>query len=221
MLKRAVDLIGALVGIIVLLPLWLLLAFLIKLESPGPVLYRSRRMGQGMKPFRVFKFRSMRVAGQGGAITAPGDRRITRLGAWMRLFKLDELPQLWNVLRGEMSLVGPRPEAIEFIEKHYTEAQKRVLTVKPGMTGIGQVTFFPDMTGEVPDDVDPYAYYIQHQLPKKLAVDLIYVEKQSFFYDVWILLRTLYLVLFKGWWLFLMRPPKELKRKRRKQETRR
>ncbi len=221
MLKRAVDVFAALVGILVLSPLLLLLALVVKLESPGPVLYRSWRMGQGMKPFRVVKFRSMRVAGQGGAITAPGDQRITRFGAWMRLFKLDELPQLWNVLRGEMSLVGPRPEAVELVENYYTEAQKRILTVKPGMTGIGQVTFFPDMTGEVPDDVDPHAYYIDHQLPKKLAVDLIYVEKQSFFYDVWIVLRTLYLILFKGWWLLLARPPKELKRKRRKQQTRR
>ena len=211
MLKRFVDIAGALVVIVLLAPLLALVALLIKLDSRGPVFYRGRRMGRGLKPFHVLKFRSMTQEGAGGGmITAPGDSRITRVGAWLRLLKVDELPQLWNVLRGEMSLVGPRPEEVYIVEQHYTEEQKRVLSVKPGITGIGQVIFFPDMTSEVPVGADPHDFYLADQLPRKLAVDLMYVEKESFFYDLWIMLRTLYCILIKSWWLLLFRPPKEL-----------
>lgn len=211
MLKRVTDITGALLAAALLAPLLALVAILIKLDSRGPVFYRGRRMGRGLKPFHVLKFRSMtRASAVGGMITAPGDARITRIGAWLRLLKVDELPQLWNVLKGEMSLVGPRPEEVSIVERHYTEEQKRVLSVRPGMTGVGQVIFFPDMTGEVPAGADPHDFYLADQLPRKLAVDLLYVERQSFFYDLWVMLRTLYCILFKSWWLLLFRPPREL-----------
>src|SRR5437870_7772968 len=202
MVKRLIDIIGSSVGLILLSPLFLILSLAIKLESKGPLFYRGWRMGQGLKPFRVLKFRSMRVLNrEGRPITAPGDSRITRVGAWLRLFKLDELPQLWNVLRAEMSLVGPRPEDVKIVERYYNEAQKRVLTVKPGLTGIGQVTFFPDMTREVPGGVDPHEFYLRNQLPRKISVDLMYVEKQSICYDLWIVARTVYCILVKSWLL--------------------
>lgn len=221
MLKCLIDIIGASVCLILLSPLFLLVAIAIKSDSRGPVFYRGRRMGRRLQPFQVLKFRSMTVIDrEGGAITAPGDSRITRVGVWLRFFKLDELPQLWNVLCGEMSLVGPRPEDIDIVERYYTDEQKGVFRVKPGITGIGQVTFFPDMTSEVPEGVDPHEFYVRDQLPRKLAVDLCYVKDQWVGYDLYIITRTLYCILFKSWRLLLIRPPKELQRSPEQEATR-
>lgn len=222
MLKRIIDIVGALIGIIVLSPLLVLVAIAIKLDSRGPVFYRGWRMGRRLQPFRVLKFRSMTVVdSRGGAITAPGDSRITRIGAWLRLFKIDELPQMYNVLAGEMSLVGPRPEDIEIVTTYYSEEQKRVLAARPGITGPGQVMFFPDMTEEVPAGIDPHYFYVHDQLPRKLAVDLRYVEGRSIFLDLRIILQTLFCVLFKSVWILTFHTPKELERLIEKQGTNR
>lgn len=211
-LKRALDFALSGVLLVDLAPVLAAIALAIRAETPGPVFYRSRRMGKNGIPFEMLKFRSMVVeAAASGPITRPGDARITRLGAWLRLFKLDELPQLWNVFRGDMSLVGPRAEDIKIVEEMYTEDQKRALTVRPGMTGLGQVRFFPDMTGEVPPDVDPMTYYRDVQLKQKLDVDLEYVDRVSVPLDLSLLAKTAYCVLVKSWWILLKQPPPELR----------
>jgi lipopolysaccharide/colanic/teichoic acid biosynthesis glycosyltransferase len=211
--KRALDLALSGLLLVVLAPLLVLIAVAIRAETPGPAFYRPRRIGRGGVPFEMLKFRSMVVSPQAGGddpITRPGDARITRLGAWLRLFKLDELPQLLNVFRGDMSLVGPRAEDVRLVEELFTEEQKRVLTVRPGMTGLGQVRFFPDMTSEVPPDADPMTYYRDVQLKRKLDVDLEYVDRASIPLDLYLLARTAYCVLVKSWWILLNHPPREL-----------
>ncbi len=213
--KRVVDVAISGALLIELAPLFGLIGLGIRAETPGPMFYRSRRMGRHGVPFDMLKFRSMVVAAaEAGPITKPGDARITRLGAWLRLFKMDELPQLLNVFRGDMSLVGPRAEDVQIVEDFYTDEQRRALTVRPGMTGLGQVRFFPDMTGEVPAGADPMAYYRDVQLKRKLDVDLEYVDRVSVPLDLALLAKTAYCVLVKSWWILLKDPPSELRQSR-------
>jgi len=178
-----------------------LVCLAVRLDSFGSILYRARRMGRFGKPFEMLKFRSMRIGDPSGAITAPGDSRITRVGAWLRVLKLDELPQLYNVLKGDMSLVGPRPEDIEIVERYFTSDHRRILDVRPGLTCITQVKNFPDMTGEVPPGVDADAYYVEHQLPRRLALDLEYVERACLRLDLELLAQTAYCVLVESWFV--------------------
>jgi lipopolysaccharide/colanic/teichoic acid biosynthesis glycosyltransferase len=142
MAKCAFDLFFSVAGLLVLSPLLLLLAIAVKLSSRGPVLFRHRRIGQGGRPFDIVKFRSMVVNAEnvGRSITPEGDPRITRMGRALRKAKLDELPQLWNVLVGDMSFVGPRPEVPRYVEK-YTAEQRRVLALKPGITDLATLEF--------------------------------------------------------------------------------
>ena len=209
-LKRCLDVAVSAGMLIELAPVFGLIALAIRVESEGPVFYRTRRMGKNRVPFDMYKFRSMRVSEGGDPITAPGDSRITRLGAWMRFFKIDELPQLWNVLVGDMSLVGPRAEDVDIVERYYTPEQLRVLDVPPGLTCIAQVEFFPDMTSQVPEGVDPMTYYREHQLGQKLDRDLEYADTASFWTDLALLVRTAYAILIKSWWILLVRPPGEI-----------
>jgi lipopolysaccharide/colanic/teichoic acid biosynthesis glycosyltransferase len=142
MLKRAFDIAASGLGLIVLSPLLAIIALAIRLDSAGPVFHRTTRVGKNGKPFRLVKFRSM-IAGadqQGSGITAAGDARITRIGAFLRRRKLDELPQLWNVLMGQMSFVGPRPEDPRYVE-HYTEEQRQVLAARPGITSPASLVY--------------------------------------------------------------------------------
>ncbi len=214
-LKRALDVFLSGTLLVELAPVFCLIALGVCIESPGPVFYRSKRMGRDGKPFELLKFRSMvAAAAPAASITTRGDARVTRLGAWLRLFKLDELPQLLNVWRGDMSLVGPRAEDVQIVVDFYTEDQKRALLVRPGMTGLGQVRFFPDMTGEVPEGVDAMAYYRDVQLKRKLEVDLEYVDNVTFLLDVRLLAQTAYCVLIKSWWILLSAPPPELRTKK-------
>ena len=142
MLKRAFDLFFSVVGLLVLSPVFLLIALIVKLSDGGPVFFRQQRIGQGGRLFRVLKFRSMVANAEklGLSITAEGDHRITRIGRFLRKHKLDELPQLWNVLVGDMSFVGPRPEVPRYVEK-YTAEQRRVLALKPGITDLATLEF--------------------------------------------------------------------------------
>jgi len=198
--KRGLDVLVAAALLLALAPLLVWLALAVRLDSRGPALFRAERAGRGGRPFSMLKLRTMRLgAAQGGAVTAPRDARVTRLGRFLRAFKLDELPQLVNVLRGEMSLVGPRPEDPGIVRDHYTEAQRRVLDVRPGMTGLSQVTFYPDMSALVPPGQDAQAYYRDVQLPQKLAVELRYVERASIAYDLVLLGRTAWCVLMRSW----------------------
>ena len=170
MLKRIFDFVIALIGLLLLLPLMLLVAVLIKLDTTGPVFYRQRRVGLRGEPFAIFKFRTM-VPGadkMGSRLTTKRDPRVTRVGQILRWFKIDELPQLINILVGEMSLIGPRPEDPHFVT-FYTLAQRTVLSVRPGIIGPSQI-FGRDELECYPEGLkDTEGYYVEHVLPDKLA----------------------------------------------------
>ena len=188
-MKRTFDVVVALAGLVVTSPLVAVGALAIKLESPGPAFYRSVRVGRAGQPFRMYKLRTMRANTDrdGPAVTGARDTRVTSVGRFLRRTKMDELPQLFNVMRGDMSLVGPRPEAPEFV-RHYTPEQKKVLSVRPGMTGPAAIAYIneEEMLGEG----DAEARYINSVMPAKLTLDLEYVRSSTFAGDLKILART-------------------------------
>ncbi len=189
MTKRALDLLISTLGLLLLSPLLLLLAVWIKLDSPGPVLYRGQRVGKDGRPFFMYKFRTM-VEGaerRGPAVTYRDDPRITRAGRFLRRTKLDELPQFINVAKGEMSVVGPRPEDPSYVALYTTE-QRQVLSVKPGITGPTQLEYRDEasmLQGESADEE-----YVTRFMPEKLKLDLEYVRSRSLMLDLKILWRT-------------------------------
>lgn len=189
MLKRGFDLVAAGLGLVTLAPLLSLIAAAIRLDSPGPVLYRARRAGQYGQPFTMLKFRTMQVRGEahGTLITTHADRRITRVGRLLRPTRLDELPQLWNILIGQMSLVGPRPEDPHYLQ-YYSERQRAVLSVRPGLTSLTALLYRDEerlLVGAGWEQV-----YIHEVMPAKLDIDLAYVERRSFGLDLKILAAT-------------------------------
>jgi lipopolysaccharide/colanic/teichoic acid biosynthesis glycosyltransferase len=189
--KRVYDVVFAGLGLIALSPLFLLIAVVIKLSDGGAVLYRQKRIGQGGAPFVILKFRSM-VPGAdktGPAVTGDGDRRITPLGRILRRSKLDELPQLWNVLRGEMSLVGPRPEVARYVEQ-YSADQETILEHKPGITDLASLRFREEET-LLKSSEDAELFYVQHCVPRKLKLNRDYAQKANLLTDTWIILQTL------------------------------
>jgi lipopolysaccharide/colanic/teichoic acid biosynthesis glycosyltransferase len=190
MIKRAFDLLVAVAGLIVLAPLFAVAAVLIKLDSSGPVFYKGDRIGKDGVPFKIYKFRTMviRADQMGAALTHQGDPRVTRVGRFLRDWKIDEILQLINVLRGEMSLVGPRPEAPGYVA-HYTPEQMRVLEVKPGITGLTQVQFRHEEALLSSCD-DPEGEYLARIMPHKLAIDLQYIKTRSFGLDLRLILDT-------------------------------
>jgi lipopolysaccharide/colanic/teichoic acid biosynthesis glycosyltransferase len=193
MLKRTLDLLVATVGLIVLLPLLLVIALLIKIDSQGPVFFRQERIGLGGKPFRIFKFRSMITGAykMGSRLTTKRDPRVTRVGQILRWFKIDELPQLINVVKGEMSLIGPRPEDPYFV-RFYSERQRRVLSVRPGMVGPSQILGRDELESYPEGLKDTEGYYVEHILPEKLARDLEYVAHATFWGDMVLLARGIW-----------------------------
>jgi len=193
-MKRAFDLVVAVVGLILTSPVMLAGAVAVKLGSPGPVFYSGPRVGRGGRPFAIHKLRSMRVGAalSGPPITAGDDPRVTRGGRMLRRTKIDELPQLWNVLTGEMSLVGPRPEHPDFV-KGYTQEQRRLLSVRPGITGPAALAFIDEE--ESLKGGDPELVYVRDVLPQKLALELDYLGRATFATDLGILARTAGLVL--------------------------
>jgi lipopolysaccharide/colanic/teichoic acid biosynthesis glycosyltransferase len=190
MAKRLFDLAGSIIGLLVLAPLLLAIAALIKLEDRGPVFYRGERVGRFGKLFRIFKFRTMVASAEklGGPSTAADDPRITRIGRFLRRYKLDELPQLTNVLRGEMSLVGPRPEVRRYVEM-YTEEEKIILTVRPGITDWATL-WNSDEGAVLAGSPDPDRAYEEKIRPTKVRLQLEYVRNQSLLVDLKILLQT-------------------------------
>lgn len=193
MVKRIFDIIVALVGLIILAPILVMIAILIKLDSPSPIFFKGERVGQHGKVFHILKFRSMvpDASQKGADITCKDDPRITRIGGFLRRTKLDELPSLINVLRGEMSLVGPRPEALAWVER-YTPQQRAVLTVKPGITGLAQIKYRNEETLLSGDNLK--AEYLQI-MNDKLNIDLGYLENRSFISDLCILMETVAVLL--------------------------
>ncbi len=193
-MKRLFDIIASGLGLVVLSPLFLILAIWIKLDSKGPVFYRQVRVGYKNKDFRIFKFRSMRVGADKGSLVTIGGRdpRVTKSGYWIRKFKLDELPQLINVFIGDMSLVGPRPEVRHYVD-YWTPKQMHVLDVRPGITDPASIKFRNE--NELMEQAeDPEKYYIDVIMQEKIKLYLEYVEKHSFFYDLGLIFKTFWVI---------------------------
>lgn len=194
-MKRLTDILGSLFGLLLLSPLLLFISLVIVLDSKGGVLYRQERVGRRGKIFRLLKFRTMRPQAERGGLLSlgGGDPRITRAGAVLRKYKLDELPQLINVLLGQMSLVGPRPEVPHYVA-HYDERQQKVLSVRPGLTDYASLEYFNE--GELlAASPDPEKTYLETILPRKLELALRYVAEQSLVTDLRIIGRTLLRIL--------------------------
>lgn len=190
-MKRIFDLVLASAGLVFVSPLLILLAIWIKLDSTGPVFYRGLRAGRFGKPFRIFKLRTMTADPneRGGAWTASDDPRITHIGATLRRYKFDELPQLINVIKGDMSLVGPRPEVLDEVQR-YTAEEKQLLLVRPGITDWASVKFCQE--GEIlRDSQDPVGHYYHYIRPEKVRLGLEYVRNNSLLIDVRIISQTL------------------------------
>jgi lipopolysaccharide/colanic/teichoic acid biosynthesis glycosyltransferase len=190
MVKRLFDLSAALVGVVILAPLFAVIAVLILLDTGRPVLFRQHRVGRHFVPFRVLKFRTMVVNARalGRPITAGDDPRITRVGRWLRRTKLDELPQLWNVIRGEMSLVGPRPELFEYVEMFHRDYEE-ILKVRPGITDYASL-LYRDESELLAKADDPEREYTGRVLPDKLRLSADYLRRSSFFSDLKLIVRT-------------------------------
>lgn len=194
-MKRLFDIVASGLGLIVLSPLFLILAIWIKLDSKGPVFYRQVRVGFKNKDFRIFKFRSMRVGADKGSLVTIGGRdpRVTKSGYWIRKFKLDELPQLINVFIGDMSLVGPRPEVRHYVD-YWTPEQMHVLDVRPGITDPASIKFRNE--NELMEQAeDPEKFYIEVIMQEKIKLYLEYVEKHSFFYDLGLIFKTFFVII--------------------------
>lgn len=191
MSKRLFDLCAAGGGLLLLSPLLVLIALWIKLDSPGPVLFRQTRVGRRGELFQILKFRTMAARGAPGRLLTVGrDSRITRAGHLLRKYKLDELPQLLNVLSGSMSLVGPRPEVPRYVACYPPAVRDLVLSVKPGITDWASI-LFKDENAILGQAQDPEEAYVHTILPQKLDYCLRYVRERSFWVDLRILLRTL------------------------------
>jgi lipopolysaccharide/colanic/teichoic acid biosynthesis glycosyltransferase len=198
MSKRLFDVVSSAAGLIVLSPLMLIIALAVGLDSPGGILFRQDRVGRLGRTFKMLKFRSMRSIADhdGPLITRQGDPRITRVGAFLRRIKLDELPQLINVLRGDMSLVGPRPEVSRYIDMYPEEARRLVLSVRPGMTDEASIAFRNE-EALLARASDAEAEYVRKILPRKIDMYVDYVKNRNFIGDLRILLRTLHSICFR------------------------
>jgi lipopolysaccharide/colanic/teichoic acid biosynthesis glycosyltransferase len=192
--KRTLDVIFSCIALMLLAPLFLIVAVVIRLDSSGPILFLQERVGRGGKVFLLIKFRSMvnNAPGLGPGITVSQDKRVTRFGHILRSWKLDELPQLWNVLVGEMSLVGPRPELPVYV-REYTAEQRQVLQIRPGVTDPASLRFRneSEILGQ---SQNPEKFYREEILPEKLSLNLKYLREVSFKNDLSVILSTLWAV---------------------------
>ena len=192
--KRAFDLLLSAALLLLLAPLLAGVAAWVKLDSPGPVLFRQQRVGRAGVPFTIHKFRSMRVDAGGLGLTVGEDARITRAGRWLRRLKLDELPQLWDVLRGDMSLVGPRPDLPRYVAQYPAELRELLLSVRPGITDPASLAL-RDEAELLAASSDPEREYLERILPAKLQVSADYVRRASLWTDLQLVARTALLLL--------------------------
>lgn len=197
LMKRVFDLVFALLGLLLLAPLFLVIAVIIKLESKGPVFFRQERIGRFGNPFRIHKFRTMVFDAEkkGMQITVGSDSRITRVGGWLRKYKLDELAQLIDVVQGTMSLVGPRPEVAVYVDKYPVKVKDKVLSVRPGITDWASV-LYKDESDVLASAEDPQRAYVEDILPIKLKYAVAYVDSRSFWVDLKIIFSTVKAVFF-------------------------
>jgi lipopolysaccharide/colanic/teichoic acid biosynthesis glycosyltransferase len=177
-LRRAFDIVLSAVGLIAAAPLFALIGALVLIDSGWPILFRQTRAGRGLRPFTMLKFRTMRMRRGGGPLTPAGDAAVARTGAFLRATKLDELPQLWNVLSGDMSIIGPRPEVFDFVDRRRVEFQ-RLLRVRPGLVDPASIAYFDE--GELlANYLDPVAGYEREILPRKLELSAEYQRGRNF-----------------------------------------
>ena len=191
--KRAFDILCSFLGLTVLSPVLLVVSVLVAVTSPGGVFFRQERIGKDGRPFRIFQFRSMRKDNAGLKITTGNDSRITPVGRFLRKSKIDELPQLINVLVGDMSFVGPRPEVADYVNL-YTPYQRQVLLVRPGITGLASIRFRNENDLLTASD-DPNRTYVEQIMPRKIDLDLEYIPHASVFYDIKLIFQTFAVVI--------------------------
>jgi lipopolysaccharide/colanic/teichoic acid biosynthesis glycosyltransferase len=207
---RALDVVAALLLLTLTAPVLALIALIVKLESPGGVFFRCRRVGRNGAELDVLKFRKMHEHATGALLTSSSDGRFTRIGSFLARTKLDELPQLLNVVRGEMSLVGPRPEDRSFVDLH-ENSFRQILGVRPGITGLSQLAFANE--SQLLEREDAYTFYVEHVMRQKIQIDRLYAERQSLLLNVRILLWTVPTVLL-GWSVAVHRTTGSLSRRR-------
>jgi len=195
MMKRLLDIVISLSGLVLFFPLFLLIAVFIKLDSKGPVFFRQERVGRDFKQFSIYKFRTMSFEGSLGdsSITVRGDRRVTRVGHILRRIKVDELPQLINVLKGEMSIVGPRPEIHKYVEL-FKKDYENILRVKPGITDYAAIEF-SDEESVLEKYDDPEKGYVDEVLPRKIVLYYHYLKERGFWVDIKIMAMTMFKIL--------------------------
>lgn len=191
MIKRFVDVIFSAIALLLLSPLFIILFLWVKIDSEGGAFYKQKRVGRYGYEFTLWKFRSMKPNSDQKGLLSIGrkDQRVTKAGHLLRLVKLDELPQLWNVLIGDMSLVGPRPEVKKYTDQ-YTDLQKSVLSIRPGITDFASLHFYNE-SQLLEQASDPETYYINEIMPKKLEINLMYIQNQSLWMDIHILWLTM------------------------------
>jgi len=196
-MKRLFDIVFSLLVLVILLPVFIIISLLIIIDDGFPVFYLQERIGKDFKPFRLIKFRTMyKDADKKGLLTTSSkDSRITKVGYYLRKYKLDELPQFINVLIGDMSVVGPRPEVRKYV-KLYNDEQKKVLSVKPGITDEASLKYIDESDILAKSD-DPEKTYIEQIMPEKLSINLYYIKHQNFFYDLKIIFQTFTKSLFR------------------------
>jgi lipopolysaccharide/colanic/teichoic acid biosynthesis glycosyltransferase len=192
MLKRTFDITFSLMGLLVLLPILLIIFMLVIIESPGGIFYRQSRVGKNNKEFKLYKIRTMHKDSEKGGLLTIGkrDNRITKVGYYLRKYKIDEFPQLLNILLGDMSFVGPRPEVRKYVDL-YSAEQLEVLKVKPGLTDIASLTYYHENEYLSKFD-DPEKEYIEKLIPHKIKLNLEYIQRQNFKLDIWIIIKTLF-----------------------------
>jgi lipopolysaccharide/colanic/teichoic acid biosynthesis glycosyltransferase len=189
--KRIFDVFFSIIGILFILPLLIIISIVVFLDSKGTIIYTQTRVGRNNLKFKLFKFRTMQTDADQGSLLTIGnhDSRITRSGHWLRKYKLDELPQLFNILRGDMSFVGPRPEVSKYVEL-YDQVQLRILTVKPGLTDWASIDYI-DENQLLAAAKNPEAYYIKYIIPLKIAHNLRYIDHNNLWIDLKIILLTI------------------------------
>ncbi len=196
--KRFFDIIVSLIGIIILGIFLIIISIIIKCTSEGPVFFKQIRVGQSGKEFKIFKFRTMVVNAEslGTQITIGKDKRITKIGHFLRKYKIDELPQLFNVFIGEMSFVGPRPEVPKYVAM-YNETQRKVLSVRPGITDLASIRYRNEneILGRAKNADEAEDMYINEIMPDKLKLNLEYIEKSNVFFDIYIIFKTIIICL--------------------------
>ncbi|NJX15143.1 sugar transferase [Tamlana crocina] len=196
-MKRAFDIIFSAIGLIILAPVLLLIAILIKLDSKGPVLFIQGRVGKNNKDFNIYKFRTMRIQSEKGGLLTLGnnDSRITKIGYFLRRYKIDEFPQLINILKGDMSFVGPRPE-LRYYVNFYNEDDMKIFQVRPGITGLASLKYRNEVE-LLKAAKDPEAFFIETIIPDKLKFNKEYIKRRNFFFDLKLIALTVVKVVTK------------------------